>query len=70
MQPDQSFHMTPDDFRNFGKELIDWIADYYQNIEKYPVLSQVEPGEIRAKLPPSLPKRVNPLMTLSPILIN
>jgi aromatic-L-amino-acid decarboxylase len=57
MQPDQTFHMTPDEFREIGKELIDWIADYYQNIERYPVLSQVEPGEIRAKLPPSPPDK-------------
>ena len=57
MQPDQTFHMTTDEFRYFGKELIDWIADYYQNIEGYPVLSQVEPGEIRARLPPSPPKK-------------
>ncbi len=57
MQPDQTFHMTTDEFRYFGKELIDWIADYYQNIEGYPVLSQVEPGEIRASLPPSPPKK-------------
>ena len=57
MQPDQTFHMTPDEFRYFGKELIDWIADYYQNIEGYPVLSQVEPGKIRARLPPSPPEK-------------
>jgi aromatic-L-amino-acid decarboxylase len=49
--------MTPDEFRYFGKELIDWIADYYQNIEGYPVLSQVEPGKIRARLPPSPPEK-------------
>ncbi len=55
MESNQSFHMSPDEFRDFGKEIIDWIADYYQNIEQYPVLSQVEPGEIRTKLPPSPP---------------
>ena len=57
MQPDINFHMTPDEFRQFGRELIDWIADYYQNIEQFPVLSQVEPGDIRAKLPPSPPEK-------------
>lgn len=35
--------------------MIDWIADYYENIEQYPVLSQVKPGEIRANLPASAP---------------
>jgi aromatic-L-amino-acid decarboxylase len=57
MQPDINFHMTPDEFRHFGRELIDWIADYYQNIEQFPVLSQVEPGDIRAQLPPSPPEK-------------
>jgi aromatic-L-amino-acid decarboxylase len=60
METKQSFHMTPDEFRQFGKELIDWIADYYQNIEQYPVLSQVEPGEIRGNLPHSPPQKGEP----------
>ncbi len=42
--------MTPEEFRTEGKKVIDWIADYYENIEKYPVLSQVKPGEIKASL--------------------
>lgn len=47
--------MTPDQFRKEGKKVIDWIADYYENIEKYPILSQVKPGEIRASLPENPP---------------
>jgi len=43
--------MPPDEFRKQGKQLIDWIADYYENVERYPVLSQVKPGEIRSQLP-------------------
>lgn len=43
--------MSPDEFRKQGKQMIDWIADYYENIEKYPVLSQVKPGEIKSQLP-------------------
>ena len=39
-----SYHMTPDEFRQAGREFIDWIADYLENIEDYPVLSQVKPG--------------------------
>ena len=50
-----SYHMTPDDFRRHGKELIDWIADYYEHIEEYPVLSPAAPGSIRAALPPAPP---------------
>ncbi len=45
------FHMTPAEFREAGRAVIDWIADYYEHVESYPVLSQVKPGEIRAALP-------------------
>ncbi|QSH42608.1 aspartate aminotransferase family protein [Lentisphaerota bacterium] len=43
--------MDVEAFRKYGKQVIDWLADYYDNIEKYPVLSQVVPGEIRNSLP-------------------
>jgi aromatic-L-amino-acid/L-tryptophan decarboxylase len=52
----KSYHMTPEQFRAEGKKVIDWIADYYENIEKYPILSQVKPGEIKASLPGNPPK--------------
>jgi aromatic-L-amino-acid/L-tryptophan decarboxylase len=39
----KNYHLTPGQFREQGKKIIDWIADYYEDIEKYPVLSQVTP---------------------------
>jgi aromatic-L-amino-acid decarboxylase len=51
----KSFHMSPDDFRRHGHEVIDWIADYYSRIESFPVLSQAKPGDIRASLPEGAP---------------
>jgi aromatic-L-amino-acid decarboxylase len=48
--------MTPEELRRHGKELVDWIADYHARIESFPVLSQVEPGEIRKRLAPSPPE--------------
>ncbi len=36
--------MTPEEFRKLGHLLVDWIADYRSDIEKYPVRSQVEPS--------------------------
>jgi len=60
MTQSQNHHMTPDDFRRYGRMVIDWIADYYEQIEQFPVLSQVEPGEIRAKLPPQPPQQGEP----------
>lgn len=52
-----NYHMTPEQFRKEGKKVIDWIADYYENIEKYPVLSQVKPGDIEASLPKNAPQK-------------
>ncbi|HEX6179442.1 MAG TPA: pyridoxal-dependent decarboxylase [Thermoanaerobaculia bacterium] len=36
---------SSDEFRAAGHRLIDWIADYFANIERFPVLSNVHPGE-------------------------
>ncbi|OMO75000.1 Pyridoxal phosphate-dependent decarboxylase [Corchorus capsularis] len=47
--------LDPEEFRRQGHMMIDFLADYYQNIDKYPVLSQVEPGYLRKLLPMSAP---------------
>ncbi len=48
--------MSPEEFRRWGKALVDWIADYRERAEELPVLSRVEPGEIEAKLPAEAPE--------------
>jgi aromatic-L-amino-acid decarboxylase len=53
---ERSPHMTSQQFRDAGKRLIDWIADYYEQVEGYPVLAQVVPGQIRKSLPPDPPQ--------------
>jgi aromatic-L-amino-acid/L-tryptophan decarboxylase len=53
---DKSYHMTPEQFRQYGRDMVDWIAKYYEDIETLPVLSQVKPGEIRQKLPGAAPQ--------------
>lgn len=53
--------MSPEEFREEGKKIIDWIADYYEQIENYPILSQVKPGEIKSKLPESAPQTGEPV---------
>ncbi len=55
MPNEKTFHMTPEEFRRYGRAVVDWIADYYQRVESLPVLSQVEPGQIRASLPAEPP---------------
>jgi len=57
LNDEKSFHMTPDDFRRHGHAVVDWIADYYSRIESFPVLSRVQPGQIRASLPPNPPNQ-------------
>ncbi|XVF45995.1 hypothetical protein PTKIN_Ptkin02bG0252600 [Pterospermum kingtungense] len=47
--------LDPEKFRRQGHMIIDFLADYYKNVEKYPVLSQVEPGYLRKLLPVSAP---------------
>ncbi|UCF42209.1 MAG: aspartate aminotransferase family protein [Gemmatimonadota bacterium] len=53
--------MTPDEFRRAGHAVVDWIARYMEQVEDYPVLAQVEPGAIRARLPEAAPERGEPL---------
>jgi aromatic-L-amino-acid/L-tryptophan decarboxylase len=57
MSDSKSFHMSPEEFRRQGHAVVDWIADYHSRIETFPVLSRVQPGEIRSKLPPDAPEQ-------------
>ncbi len=52
--------MTPDEFRRFGHQVIDWIADYRAGIEARPVQASVEPGAVRAALPAEPPLEAEP----------
>jgi aromatic-L-amino-acid decarboxylase len=49
-------HMTSDEFRRQGRVVVDWIADYLDGIERFPVLSRAEPDEVRRKLPEHPPQ--------------
>ncbi len=48
-------HMSQEEFRQAGHAVIDWIARYMEEVEQFPVLARVEPGEIRARLPAAAP---------------
>lgn len=43
-------------FRRYGHELIDWVADYFEQVEDYPVRAQVQPGDIKSQLPAEPPR--------------
>ena len=53
--------MEKDDFRKFGHEFVDWLAEYMESVEGYPVNSPVKPGEIKAKLPANPPAAGEPM---------
>ena len=52
-----SFHMTPDEFRARGHQVVEWVAGYLERVGDLPVASTVAPGAVREALPPSPPER-------------
>ncbi|MFM8439842.1 MAG: pyridoxal phosphate-dependent decarboxylase family protein [Acidobacteriota bacterium] len=55
--PKQLGDMPPDEFRGFGKQVVERIARYFEDLDEYPVLSQNTPGELSAALPESAPEQ-------------
>src|SRR2546423_2777439 len=47
--------MSAEEFRRYGHQLIDWVADYLSHPERYPVLSQNQPGDVKRALPTAPP---------------
>jgi aromatic-L-amino-acid decarboxylase len=52
--------MSPEEFRAYGRRVVDWIADYYERIESFPVAAQVQPGDVRKLLPEHAPELAEP----------
>uniref|UniRef100_A0A6Q2YGZ7 Aromatic-L-amino-acid decarboxylase n=1 Tax=Esox lucius TaxID=8010 RepID=A0A6Q2YGZ7_ESOLU len=48
--------MDATEFRRRGKEMVDLIADYLENIEQRPVYPNVEPGYLRSLIPQEAPE--------------
>jgi aromatic-L-amino-acid decarboxylase len=49
--------MDHEEFRRQGHLVVDWIADYRARVADLPVMSPVEPGAVRAQLPPAPPEQ-------------
>ncbi len=47
--------MPAEEFKEQGYKLIDWIADYLKDVEKYPVLPNIKLGEVKKNLPSNPP---------------
>ena len=54
------YHMTPDEFRRHGHDLVEWIARYWETVEDRPITPGVAPGELRARLPADAPTAPEP----------
>ncbi len=48
--------MSPEQFRQYGHQAVDWIADYLRDTREYPVLPNVQPGDLIKVLPASGPE--------------
>jgi aromatic-L-amino-acid decarboxylase len=58
--------MTPDEFRALGHQLIEWVAAYRERLRDLPVMSPVQPGEVRRHFAPAPPEHGLPLEGLLP----
>jgi aromatic-L-amino-acid decarboxylase len=56
--------MDAKEFRRQAYLMVDWMADYIENVEKLPVKSQVVPHEIFDKLPSSPPQQSESMETI------
>jgi aromatic-L-amino-acid decarboxylase len=52
--------MNPDEFRKHGYAVVDWVAEYLAQPERYPVLPRMQPGDLRKALPGSAPEEGEP----------
>ena len=49
--------MDKEEFRKFGHQFIDWVADYLNEIDKFPISSPLKPGDVRRALPFQPPQK-------------
>lgn len=48
--------MDKETFRAFGHQFVDWVVDYMEHTERYPVRSPLQPGDVKQQLPHSPPE--------------
>jgi len=57
--------MSPEDFRRYGYQVIDWLFEFFSNIDAVPVLPSISPGDIRNRVnssPPSGPESMDNIL--------
>jgi len=53
--------MPPEEFRRAGHQLIDWVTDYLEHTDRFPVLAQTTPGALHRQLPAEAPEQPEPV---------
>ena len=53
--------MNSEEFRRYGYHVVDWIANYLENIRDYPVLPAMRPGDLVDRLPDAAPEHGEPM---------
>jgi aromatic-L-amino-acid decarboxylase len=56
--------VTPDEFRRYGHQIVDWIADYRARVAERPVMAQTAPGDVKRQLPASPPQEPEPIASV------
>ncbi len=56
--------MDKKEFKKFGYNFIDWVADYLENLDEYRVCPSIQPGDIKKQLPPEPPLEGEPMDSL------
>jgi aromatic-L-amino-acid/L-tryptophan decarboxylase len=57
MPGNEEIFMKNEDFRRAGHQFVDWIAEYFEKVEEYPIVSRLEPGDIKREIPAVPPAR-------------
>ncbi|HKX76486.1 MAG TPA: pyridoxal-dependent decarboxylase [Acidimicrobiia bacterium] len=55
---------TPSEFRRHGHQLVDWMADFFDQLDTLPIVPQVQPGDILSWLPDRAPEEGEPFPAL------
>ena len=53
--------MPAEEFKKYGYELIDWAANYIENVGSFPVLPNIKPGDVKTQLPTRAPSKCEPM---------
>jgi aromatic-L-amino-acid decarboxylase len=58
---DEESVMNKDEFREWGYQFVDWVAEYLEDVGQYPVRSELKPGDIKNQLPMEAPLKGEPM---------